>query len=115
MTDGRRGDFAAGAGRVGGNGAAAGDVGGTVCGGVIAPVISALSRARRSLALANWLFADLFAASTLAFRLATSLERRAIDCCTALLSSRPATSTEAGLANPPVIAAPATAPTGAPA
>src|SRR5580765_7985120 len=100
MTDGRRGDSAADAGRAGGNGAAAGDVGGTVCGGVIAPVISALSRARRSLILANWLCAVLFAASKLAFRLATSLERRAIDCCAVLLSSRP-TSTEAGLENPP--------------
>src|SRR6187200_3104060 len=105
MTDGRRSASAAAAGRAGGNGAAADDVGGTVCGGVIAPVISALSRARRSLSLANWLCADLFAASRLAFRLATSLERRVIDCCADLLSSRPATSTEAGLENPPVIVA----------
>src|SRR6478609_7965900 len=93
MTDGRRSASAAAAGRTGGNGAAADDVGGTVCGGVIAPVISALSRARRSLALANWLCADLFAASTLAFR--------------------PATSSGAGLENPPVIAAPASTPTAA--
>src|SRR5580765_720446 len=113
MTDGRRGTSTAGPGRAGGNGAVAADVGGTVCGGVTAPVISAPSRARRSLILANWLCADLFAASKLAFRLATSLERRAIDCCAALLSSRPATSTEAGLENPPVIVAPASTPTAA--
>src|SRR5262245_481927 len=108
MIDGRGGTSAMEAGRTGGNGAA--DVGGSVCGGVILPVISALSRVRRSLILANWLCADLFAASTLAFRLATSLERRAIDCCAALLSSRPATSTEAGLENPLVIAAPVSTP-----
>src|SRR5262245_11559607 len=92
MIDGRRGNSA---GRVGGNGAAAGE---PACCGVKLPVIS-----RRSLSLANWLCVDLFAASRLAFRLATSLERRAIDCCAALLSSRPATSTGAGLENPPVI------------
>src|SRR5262245_50103893 len=112
MIDGRRGTSAMEAGRAGGNGAAA-DVGGSVCGGAIVPVISALSRARRSLILANWLCADLFAASRLALKLATSLERRAIDCCAALLSSRPATSTGAVLENPPVIAAPVSTPTAA--
>src|SRR4029079_13313953 len=108
MIDGRRG--AAGAGRASGNGAAAADAEGTDCGGVIAPVISALSRVKRSLSLANWLCADLFAASRLAFRLATSLESRAIDCCAALLSSRPATSAEVGLENPLVIVTPASTP-----
>src|SRR5262245_9361209 len=107
MIDGRRGISAMGAGRVGGNGAAAGE---TACGDLIVPVISALSRASRSLSLANWLYADLFTASRLAFRLATSLERRAIDCCAALLSSRPATSTGAGLENPPAIVTPANTP-----
>ena len=91
----------------------AADVGGTVCGGVTEPVMSAPSRGRRSLILANWLCADLLAASKLAFRLVISLERRATDCCVALFSSRPATSTEAGLEKPPVVVAPATAPTAA--
>ena len=36
---------------------------GTVCGGAIEPVISALPRLRRSLIFAIWLCADLFAAS----------------------------------------------------
>src|SRR5262245_10080943 len=113
MTDGRRGTSAAGPGRAGGNGVVAADAGGTVCGGVIAPVTCALSRARRSLILANWLCADLFAASKLAFRLATSLDRRATDCCVALLSSRDATSTEADFEKPPVIIAPASTPVAA--
>src|SRR5262245_35518806 len=110
MPDGRRGASAAAAGLAGGSGAAAADVGDTVCGAAIAPVIPALSRAKRSLILANWLCTDLFAASRLAFRLATSLERRAIACCAALLSSRPATSTGAGLENPPAIVTPANTP-----
>src|SRR5262249_30648194 len=104
MIDGRRRASAMVAGRVGGNGETAGE---PVCGAMTVPVISALSRARRSLILANWLCIDLFAVSKLAFRLATSLERRAIDWWAALLSSRPATSTGAGLENPPVIVAPA--------
>src|SRR5512139_1571297 len=114
MIDGRRGaSAAADAGRDGGSGAEAGGVGGTVCGDVIAPVISAPSRVRRSLIFANWLCADLFAASRLAFRLVISFERRAMDCCAALLSSSPTTLTGAGLENPPVVAAPTMAPTAA--
>src|SRR5512139_1234020 len=110
MIDGRRGaSAAADAGRDGGSGAEAGGVGGTVCGDVIAPVISAPSRVWRSLIFANWLCADLFAASRLAFRLVISFETRAMDCCAALLS----TLTGAALENPPIVAAPTTAPTAA--
>src|SRR4029077_16822999 len=87
------------------DGADACDAGATVCGGVIELVTTALSRLISSPILAIWLFADLLAASRLAFRLGISVARRATDCCVALFSSV-ATETMAGFSKEPAAAAP---------
>src|SRR5215475_5187134 len=102
-------DAAATGGDGAGTGADARGAGATVCGGLIELVIPALSRLRRSLILAIWLFVDLLATSRLAFRLVISCERRATDCWTALFSST-ASSIIAGFEKAPLAAAPTTAP-----
>src|SRR5262249_42729436 len=93
----------------GGTGGGACGVGVTVWGGLIELVTPALSRLRRSLILAIWLFADLLAASRLAFSVAIFFASRATDCWVALFSST-ASSTIAGFEKAPLAAAPTTAP-----